>query len=77
MSDHHNHSSGCCHHSEEDVDNSTNLGLMYSLYSKIDLQNLTTLNELEENSGREVFRSWDERLSKEKFVVSDCDDELL
>ena len=66
MSDHgHDHSGGCCH-SHEDVDNADNLGLLYSLYSKIDLENLTTLNEEEEGSGKTIFRSWEDRLSKEK-----------
>lgn len=65
MSDHnHSHSGSCCHGSE-DVEDASNLGVLYSLYSKIDLQNLTTLNESVENSGKKVFRSWDDRLSKE------------
>ena len=64
MSDHH-HGSGCSH-TQEDIESANNLGFLYSLYAKIDLQNLQTLNESEENAGRTVFRSWDERLSKEK-----------
>jgi len=79
MSDHnHSHGSGggCCHSNDDHTD-PNNLGLLYSLYSKIDINNLTTLNESEENSGRTVFRSWDDRLSKDHFVISDCDDELL
>ena len=52
------------------MDNADNLGLLYSLYSKIDLENLTTLNEEVEGSGKTIFRSWDERLLKEKVAIS-------
>ena len=64
----HDHSGGCCH-SADDVESADNIGLLYSLYSKIDLENLTTLNEEQEGSGKSIFRSWDERLSKEKVTV--------
>ena len=63
MSDH-NHSSGCCHSHSEEVD-TNNTGFLYSLYSKIDLEKLQCLNEVVENSGKTVFRSYDDRLSKE------------
>ena len=76
MSDHnHSHSGGCCHSNDDHAD-PNNLGLLYSLYSKIDLDNLTTLNESEENSGRTVFRSWDERLSKEQVCCRSIKCEL-
>lgn len=39
--------------------------MLYNLYSRIDKQNLECLNEVQENSGRDVFRPWDERLLKD------------
>ncbi|KAL7646773.1 UNVERIFIED_CONTAM: hypothetical protein RMT77_002028 [Armadillidium vulgare] len=53
------------------------LGISYSLYKKIDLTNVECLNEAVENSGKDVFKPWEERLSTEKFVESDVDEELL
>ncbi|KAH9424675.1 PITH domain-containing protein 1 [Dermatophagoides pteronyssinus] len=54
-----------------------NLGILYSLYTKIDLSKLECLNETVEGSGRLVFKPWEERLNMENFVESDCDEELL
>ena len=71
----HDHSGGCCH-SSDDVESADNLGLLYSLYSKIDLENLTTLNEEQEGSGKTIFRSWDERLLKTQ-VGNPSDDQTL
>merc|ERR1712183_23119 len=53
------------------------LGVAYSLYTKVDMERLECLNESEDNSCRHVFRPWDQRLSREKFVISDADEELL
>ena len=53
------------------------MGLSYSLYQKIDMTNLTCLNEEVEDSGKTVFKPWESRLDREKFVVSDADEELL
>ena len=41
-------------------------GVEYSLYSKIVMDDVECLNEAEENSGRAVFKSWEDRLDKEK-----------
>ena len=41
-------------------------GVEYSLYSKIIMDDVECLNEAEENSGRSVFKSWENRLDKEK-----------
>jgi len=53
------------------------LGFQYSLYQKIDLENVSCLNEEIEGSGKSVFKAWENRKNKEKFVVSDADEELL
>lgn len=57
--------------------NEGELGVQYNLYQKIDLPNVTCLNEAEDGSGVKVFKPWEERLSGSSFVESDVDDELL
>jgi len=52
-------------------------GVQYSLYTKIDLPNVQCFNEAEENSARNVFKPWDQRKDRDKFVISDADEELL
>ncbi|XP_069684228.1 PITH domain-containing protein GA19395 [Periplaneta americana] len=58
-------------------DETPEMGLQYSLYAKIDIENLECLNEKTEGSGKLVFKAWEERLNFEKFVESDVDEELL
>ncbi|KAL1124418.1 hypothetical protein AAG570_001047 [Ranatra chinensis] len=58
-------------------DDTPEMGLQYSLYSKIDIENVECLNEAIEDSGKCVFKPWEERLNIEKFVESDADEELL
>ncbi|XP_028128292.1 PITH domain-containing protein GA19395 [Diabrotica virgifera virgifera] len=60
-------------HSQE----SDEIGIHYSLYAKIDKENLECLNEATEGSGKTVFKPWEERLNFEAFVESDADEELL
>lgn len=68
MSDHqHGHGCGCGHgaaglQGEE-------LGLQYSLYQKIDLENVTCLNEAAENSGKLVFKPWEQRKDRDKVKI--------
>ncbi|GJQ66837.1 hypothetical protein Trydic_g7869 [Trypoxylus dichotomus] len=52
-------------------------GLEYSLYAKIDKDNLECLNEAVEGSGRTIFKPWEERLNFDTYVESDADEELL
>ncbi|GAB6029133.1 hypothetical protein CHUAL_004911 [Chamberlinius hualienensis] len=52
-------------------------GIEYSLYTKIDIDNVECLNEINEGSGKTVFRAWDERLRRDKVVESDDESELL
>jgi hypothetical protein len=47
-------------------DETPEMGLQYSLYSKIDLANVECLNEKREGSGKDVFKAWEDRLDFEK-----------
>lgn len=47
-------------------DETPEMGLQYSLYSKIDMDNLECLNEVSEGSGKTVFKPWEERLNLDK-----------
>ncbi|XP_071052594.1 PITH domain-containing protein CG6153 [Onthophagus taurus] len=73
------HGHGSKHSCEGDHDHheSPEMGLEYSLYSKIDKDNLECLNESVDGSGKTVFKPWEERLNFEIFVDSDADEELL
>lgn len=73
----HNHSPGCgCDHGSAGL-TGEELGVQYSLYQKIDLDNVQCLNEETENSGKTVFKPWQDRKNRENFVTSDADEELL
>ncbi|RWS28629.1 hypothetical protein B4U80_05821 [Leptotrombidium deliense] len=61
----------------EDHSHDSELGVEYSLYTKIDTYNVQCLNEAEDGSGKSVFKPWEERLNFEKCVISDVDEELL
>jgi len=74
--DHGHHSCGGCEHGQAGAQGEE-VGLAYSLYLKVDLTKLTCLNETTENSGRTVFKAWENRLDKENLVESDADEELL
>lgn len=42
----------------------TELGISYNLYAKIDKDRVQCLNEHEEGSGAKVFKTWEERLDR-------------
>ena len=48
-----------------------------SLYKKIDTDRVLCWNEATEDSGKTVFKAWEDRLGREKMVESDVDQELL
>lgn len=72
----HSHDHGNCSHEADGID-PLEMGLQYSLYQKIDLNNLECLNEAEEDSGKNVFKSYEQRLDFTLYCESDCDQELL
>ena len=77
MSGHgHSHGHGGCDHGSAGKVGEE-AGIAYSLYQKIDMNMLTCLNEESEESGKTVFKPWESRLDREKFVTSDADEELL
>lgn len=57
----HDHGHGCSHEAT-DVDNALELGIQYSLFKKIDMENLECLNEESEGSGKTVFKPYELRL---------------
>ncbi|GFO13334.1 pith domain-containing protein 1 [Plakobranchus ocellatus] len=65
-------------HGPSDASDAENLKAQeYNLYLKIDMDSLTCLNEEEDGSGKTVFRAFEDRLERTKFVSSDVDEELL
>jgi hypothetical protein len=61
----------CCDHScdgHSSIDNNQDLGILYSLYTKIDTERIECLNESVEGSGKLVFKPWEERLNFENVI---------
>lgn len=63
----HDHGSGCSHEAT-DADNAFEMGIQYSLFSKIDMENMECLNETADGSGKFVFKSFEQRLDRDKVV---------
>ncbi|EFN80719.1 PITH domain-containing protein 1 isoform X1 [Harpegnathos saltator] len=61
----------CGEHTEADS------GPCCTLYDKIDIARVQCLNECTEGTGATVFKKWEDRLDRTKFVESDIDAELL
>lgn len=64
--DHHHDGHGACAHSSNDSDHQDEIGIQYSLYTKIDMENLECLNEATEGSAKLVFKPYEERLNFDK-----------
>lgn len=47
----------------------TELGVSYNLYEKIDKDRVECLNEHEEGSGAKVFKTWEERLDRSQVSL--------
>ena len=73
MSFNHNCNKTCCDHADAGAEDAAS----WSLFSKIDTQNLQCLNEEVDGSCKKIFRSWDDRLNRDYEVRSDADQELL
>lgn len=61
----HGHDHDCAGESSES-DYLKEIGIQYSLFKKIDMENLECLNESEEGSGKTIFKPYEERLNFEK-----------
>lgn len=57
---------GCAHDHSEQSKSGAELGAEYNLHLKIDKDRLECLNEAVDNSGRTVFKSWENRLAKDE-----------
>ncbi|TWW65112.1 PITH domain-containing protein 1 [Takifugu flavidus] len=72
--DGHGHSHHCgCEGEHEPAER----GFEYGLYSRIDLEKMQCLNESRDGDGKVVFKPWDQRNERDKYVESDADEELL
>lgn len=56
---HHHGNCGCDHSSQEPA-------LLYSLYQKIDIENVRCYNEHQMGAGKTIFKPWEERLDLTK-----------
>lgn len=65
--DHHQHGGGCSHESS-DSDYLKEIGIQYSLYTKIDMANLECLNEAVEGSAKFIFKPYNDRLNFDKVI---------
>lgn len=70
MSHGHSHSHGGCEHESTDIDNALEMGIQYSLFEKIDMENLECLNEETDGSGKTVFKSFEKRLDFDKVSIN-------
>lgn len=67
MSGHKHHHTGC--DGDDRHDETPEMGIQYSLFRKIDRDNLECLNEKVQHSGKEVFKAWEDRLSTDKVGI--------
>lgn len=77
--DHHNDGHGICSHGVDSTDSDylKEIGIQYSLYKKIDIDNLECLNESSEGSAKLVFKPYEERLNFDtvkfcRFNIKKC-----
>jgi hypothetical protein len=74
----HDHSGHGHDHAEHDHTDDITPALQYSLYQHISFDDITTRNESEPQSGRDVVKkTWAERLEPEPELKSDADEQLL
>lgn len=64
----HQHGEGCAHEST-DSDYLKEIGIQYSLFKKIDVDNLECLNETVDGSAKFIFKPYEERLNFDKVSV--------
>ena len=72
MSHNHSHGGSCGHGHDHGKAGllGEEFGLQYSLYQRIDVENVTCLNEEIENSGKLVFKPWEDRKDRNKVRIT-------
>lgn len=77
--DHGDHDHGHGHHDHEhDHSDDITPALQHSLYQHISFDDIITLNESRQGSGKAVVKkTWAERLEIEPEVASDADEQLI
>ncbi|PRP75130.1 hypothetical protein PROFUN_03966 [Planoprotostelium fungivorum] len=60
-----------------EIDIEQERGQEYSLYQQIDTTKIRCLNERVKGSAKNIFKPWNERLTQDKFLESDDDEELI
>lgn len=59
-------SCSCEHDPRDELDEK---GTLYSLYNKIDTYNVQCLNEAVEDSGKLVFKTWEDKNNRDKVIL--------
>ncbi|KAK4866214.1 hypothetical protein LT330_008555 [Penicillium expansum] len=78
MSGHHHDHDGHCHGEDHDHTNDITPAIQSLLYSQINFDLITTLNETTPNSGASIVKkTWAERLNDKPELESDADEQLL
>ncbi|KAJ5799191.1 uncharacterized protein N7518_001259 [Penicillium psychrosexuale] len=78
MSGHHHDHDGHCHGEDHDHTNDITPAIQSLLYSQINFDLITTLNETTPNSGTAIVqKTWAERLNDKPELESDADEQLL
>ncbi|KAE9403604.1 DUF1000-domain-containing protein [Gymnopus androsaceus JB14] len=72
----HIHDQNCGHEHDHD-DHESNTGAQDNLYNQIDISNVVLLNANEDCGVGDVIKPWHARMSEDKFVESDADDQLI
>lgn len=65
----HNHGHLCGHEHHQHSNTGNDLGALYSLYTKIDINKVECLNEEKQESGKCVFKAWDKRFETHEVPV--------
>lgn len=66
-----------CNHNEQCDHQDPSSLLPYTLFSQINTPAIRCLNIVDEESGKEVFKCWNDRFDATKFVLSEADDSMI
>jgi PITH domain len=74
---HHDHGDGCGHEHNDDDHIKPGEGQQDSLYSRIDRDNVTGLNEQIPEMTKRIIKPFDKQTDENEYVESDADDQLI